>query len=282
MNDRELPLWADGCLRAAGEPVVRAGDPGFLLGLAAFETLLWDDGVLYFVEDHLARLECSAGGLRLAAPPWDLRAALDEVTACLEREPVAVRVTLTPGAPGEGPSLFITTAHYEAPSSEGVGVLLVPRAKLVGDPLETLKTSSRLRNALARRSAQERGAWEALLGTDEGDFVEGCVSNLFAVVDGQLLTPPTSRGALGGIMRQKLLEGAHADQGLGVREARVGPAELERASEVLLSNSLARVVGVRWIADVRDDLPGARGTVARAAAGWVRAAEEHYRAGMGR
>jgi branched-chain amino acid aminotransferase len=161
-------------------------------------------------------------------------------------------------------------------------VLLVPRAKLAGDPLETLKTSSRLRNALARRAAQEVGAWEALLGTDEGDFVEGCVSNLFAVVDGELLTPPTSRGALGGIMRQKLLDAAHEASGLAVREARLGAPELARASELLLTNSLARVVPVTWIAEGRSDLPGSAGPVARSAASWIRAAEERYRAGEGR
>ena len=83
-------------------------------------------------------------------------------------------------------------------------------------------------------------------------------------------------------MRQKLLDGAQQADGLAVREARVGPSELERASEVLLSNSLARVVGVRWIAGLRDDLPGSQGPVARAASDWIRAAEECYRAGVGR
>ncbi|MCB9915385.1 MAG: aminotransferase class IV [Planctomycetes bacterium] len=211
MSDACAFVWADGELVPADRPVVRADDPGFLLGRAAFETLLWETRVLYFVEEHLARLATSGAGLALPTPRWAPRAALRAFCAALGDEPTAVRVTWTPGAPGRGASLIVTGRRTVAPDPRGVGVLLVPRAKLAGDPLETWKTSSRLRNALAGRARRrELGAWEALLGTDAGDVLEGTVTNLFAVLDGRLVTPPTARGALAGTVRAQLVAKAPA------------------------------------------------------------------------
>ncbi len=272
-ESRQLRLWADGKLRDASEPVVRASDPGFLLGLAAFETMLWERGVLYFKEEHLLRLEDSARGLGLAPAAWSPEVALAEFTAQLGAAPLAVRLTLTPGAPGAGPSLLITGSQWTPPDPTGVGAFIQPRAKLAGDPLESLKTSSRLRNALARAAAAEVGAWDALLGTEEGDLTEGSVSNLFAVLDGQLVTPPVSRGILPGIMRDKLVQ----SERLRVLERRLERSDLARASEVFLTNSLARIAPLRWIHELRDDLPGAEGPLTRQAAAVVEAAEARYR-----
>ena len=273
MNAEALEaLWADGHLRAPDEPVVRAGDPGFLLGLAVFETLLFEEGVLYYVDEHIERFERGAAALGLPAPPWSARGALAKVAEQLSGSARAVRLTLTPGAAGKGPSLLVTARAWTAPDAAGIGTTLVARAKLAQDSLESLKTSSRLRNALARQAAQKVGAWEALLGTDEGDVAEGTVSNLFAVLDGELVTPPCERGALPGIVRQKLI----GTWGPGCSERSLRPEHLARASEVFLTSSLARIAPVLWIRDLVEDLPGAAGPAAKRAAGLIEALEKSY------
>ena len=55
MTDEPV-LWcfAGGELVTPDTPVLRADDPGFTLGMSVFDTVLYEDGCFYFLEDHLA------------------------------------------------------------------------------------------------------------------------------------------------------------------------------------------------------------------------------------
>ncbi len=279
MNESRFPLWVDGRFREPDDPCISPRDPGFLLGLACFETLLLEDGCLYFVEEHLERLASSARGLGIEWPPrWDLGQALEHYCEGLRGEDaVALRITLSPGAPGAGPSVVIDSRSRPVPDPEGAEVILYEREKLAGSPLAALKSTSRAAYYLARARAEAAGAWEALLGTDEGDVAEGSSSNLFVVRGGEALTPALDRGCLAGIVRDKLVH--ELDGGVPpVLEGRIRPADLAGAEEVFLTSSLARILPVRSVRGVREDLPGARGPVTRLLSERFRALEERYRA----
>lgn len=264
MNSKEPPLvWVDGQFVDSGAPVIAADDPGFLLGLAVFDTLLCEGGRLYFVDDHLARLREGADAIGIEAPADEvLRSALDQMARALRKRTTGIRITLTPGAPGQGVRLVLTTRAFEPAPKEGVSILLVPRAKVSGHGVEGVKTTSRARNVLALDLARARGAFEALLGTDEGDLSEGTYSNFFVVLEGELRTPSLDRGCLPGILRMKLLEIAR-DLDLAHRECPVDMDDLRRADEVFLTNSLSRIVPVTEILDLRADLPVGGGVVTR-------------------
>ena len=277
MNEPPLALWVDGDFVEAHDPVISAEDPAFLFGLAVFETLLWKDRCLYFVSDHLERLERGARELGIAwPPPRNLEEALHEVTDHLPAEKQAVRLTLTPGAPGRGPSVVIAARPAPRPPAEGVSVLVIERAKMAGSRLENLKATSRVRNIVARAEAQRRGAWEALLGTDAGDLAEGSISNLFVVRGDELLTPGLDRGCLPGIVRDKLLA-LLRERGEPYTEGRVEPSDLLQADEVFLTGSVSRIQPVKAILGLREDLPGGGGVRTRELAGLWRELEERYR-----
>ena len=278
MNEDLLSLWVNGEPVTAATPVISAEDPAFLFGLAVFETLLWEDRCLYFVSDHLKRLERGARELGIGwPPPWDLEAVLDSFTEPLPAEPLAVRLTLTPGAPGQGPTLVIAARPAVRPPAEGISVIVIERAKMAGSSLENLKATSRVRNIMARAEAQRRGAWEAILGTDAGDLAEGSVSNLFVVRGGELLTPALDRGCLPGIVREKIL-GELAARGEPGTEGRVEPDDLLHADEVFLTGSVSRIQPVKAILGMREDLPGVAGPRTRRIAELLRELEERYRA----
>lgn len=279
MSENRFPLWVDGRFRESDDPCISPRDPGFLLGLACFETLLLEDGCLYFVEEHLERLACSAVGLGIDWPPqWDLAQALELYREHLRGEDsVALRVTLSPGAPGAGPSVVIDSRLRPIPDPAGVEVILFEREKLAGSPLAALKSTSRAAYFLARARAEAAGAWEALLGTDQGDIAEGSSSNLFLVRGGEALTPALDRGCLPGIVRDKLV-GELRGGAPPVLEGRIEPGDLAGAEEVFLTSSLARILPVRSVRGVREDLPGARGPITRLLSERFRALEERYRA----
>jgi branched-chain amino acid aminotransferase len=259
----DWPVWVDGRLLAAGVPAIAAEDLGLQLGLAVFETVLFEQGCLYFAAEHLARLESGARALEI---PWprelDPRAALRAYAAALDGRDAALRPMLTRGVPGRGPTLAITArALFRAPHP-GVLLCVSERSKSAGEALESVKSTSRVRNALAREEAQARGAYDALLATGDGDLSEGTISNLWVVCGGRLRTPDLSRGCLAGVMRGRLLDDLRRDPPrFRVEEGRVELADLDLASEIFVTNSTGRVVPAVAVLGRREGLPGAAGPV---------------------
>jgi branched-subunit amino acid aminotransferase/4-amino-4-deoxychorismate lyase len=105
------------------------------------------------------------------------------------------------------------------------------------------KTTSRLAYDLAREEAQAEGADEALLVSPVGEVLEGTVSNVFAVFQGVIRTPPLASGILPGITRAWVIE-TSANLGLPIEESTICGDELLVAEEVFLTNSVQEVVPV--------------------------------------
>lgn len=285
-----FPVWANGRLHPAGTPVIEAEDQGFLLGLAVFDTVLREHGCLLFVEEHLRRLERGARAIGIAwPPPWSPLDALREVAAALGARDAILRLTLSLGVPGRGPTLVVTPRPVVAPPPAGVRVWVASQRKGGSEALEAVKSTNRVRNVLARQEAARHGAWEALLANAEGDLSEGTVSNLFVVHAGALRTPSTERGCLSGVTREKLLGSLEREPLAGARGRvldvvveRVEPAHVLEAEEVLLSNTSGRVIGVLSVGGLEREvtgLPGSAGPVARALRQRMAAIEAAYCAG---
>ena len=271
------PTSIDGVIRAPGEGRIASDDPGFLLGLAVYDTLLYERGCVYFEEQHLARLESGARALSIRWPlRWDVSRELERYTRELGSRDCAVRITVTRGAPGAGASLVIGARDILRAPEPGITVVLVPGAKLARDPLENVKCTSRVRNVLAREAAMASGAFEALLCTNEGDVSEGTQSNVFARVDGRVVTPALERGALAGIMRAEVLSALRAS-GRDALEGRLEVADLARASEVFLTSTTGRVMPVIEVRNSVRGLPGAQGELARDLRARIAAREDEYR-----
>ncbi len=288
MND--YPVFVGEGLVEAKAGAISAWDTGFLYGLSAFDTVVWKAGCAYFLELHMQRLEHAAKELSIPwPPPVTPQAALSILTRELpaERE-FALRMTLTrgveaaPGAEPHTPLLTITAREVVPPPAGGPLLWVSSQVRVVGDQLGGIKSTNRLSYVLAREEARSHGAWEALLPTHEGDLVEGSISNLFALRDGVLMTPDLNRGCLPGIMRGQLIENLRANPlSLNGRELklhidRVREDDLRRASEVFLTNTTGRVIGVRSILGLNSELPGDQGAVALELAARIRQLESDY------
>jgi branched-chain amino acid aminotransferase len=273
-----FPSWIDGRLCGPGEGTVSTDDQGFLSGLSVFETVLYESGTAWLLDRHLARLANGARELGIA-PRFDPQRAVRELCAALGARDCALRITLTRGVPGAGATLVVGARAIVRPPDPGVRVTLERGAKDAHDPLESVKTTNRLRNVLLRERALAAGAYEALLGTREGDVSEGTLSNVWAVVDGIVVTPSTERGCLAGVMRGLILE-ALAEERLPQRIGRLEEAELARASEVFLSNTTGRVLPVVEVLGLATRLPGSAGPVFRRLREAIRAREAAWLSGQ--
>jgi len=269
------PSWIDGRIFGPGEGLVACDDQGFLSGLSVFETVLYESGTAWLLERHLARL--AEGARELAIEPrFDPARAVRELCGVLGARDCALRITLTRGVADLGATLVVGARAIVRPADPGVKVTLERNAKEAHDPLESIKSTSRLRNVLLRERAQRAGAFEALLCTREGDVCEGTLSNVWALVDGVLCTPSTERGCLAGVMRGLILE-ALAEQRIPHRVERLEVEELARASEIFLSNTTGRALPVVEVLGLLSGLPGSAGPLLRRVREGIRARESAWK-----
>ncbi|HMF03287.1 MAG TPA: aminotransferase class IV [Acidimicrobiia bacterium] len=264
-------LWLDGELLSAADARVSPFDHGLLVGDGVFETLRVYDGVPFAWARHHRRLVRSAAGLGLAAPgSEELRVAVDEVLAANGLSEGRVRVTVTGGPSplgserGDGPPTVIVVAAPAAAWPATVDVVIVPWSRNENGAVAGLKTTSYAENVRALAYARERDAGEAVFLNTRGEVCEATGSNLFAIRDGVVRTPPADAGCLLGVTRALVLE-LCAENGMPAEEAVLGAAALREADEAFLTSSTREVQPIGRV-DGRA-LPSAPGATSEKLAG---------------
>lgn len=236
-------LWLNGELVEADRARIDPGDRGFTLGDGLFETLRVVAGAPLHLERHLARLHDGARVLDLPLPISDtaLGDAMTALIAANGPEVGSLRLTVSRGVGPRGlappakptPTLLMTVAPASlAPPKPARLITAQATRRNEHSPLSRLKTLNYLDSILARQEAVRRGADDALMLNTAGRVAETPVANLFAVIDGYLLTPPLADGVLPGIRRGLIMENEAAE------ERSLSPADLAQAREIFLSNSL--------------------------------------------
>lgn len=240
-------VWLNGRLSAEDEARIAPADRGLLLGDGLFETLRVAGEHPVRLDRHLARLRAGAAVLGLPVPLDDagLAAAMAALLRRCGLEDASLRLTLTRGPGPRGllppaepaPTLLITAAPLPPPLPPARVVVARDTRRNEHSPLARIKSLSYLDGVLARQEAARCGADDALLLNTAGRVAEASAANLFLVLDGVMVTPPVSEGALPGVMRAAVMEAT------AVVERPVTVEDLDRAEEVFLTSSL----GVRSV-----------------------------------
>lgn len=239
-----------GSLVPEDEALVSVRDRGFTVGEGVFETIRVSGGVPFALTRHLARLTSSARILNLPEPDLVVvRAAVDEVlfaNAPLLGELARLRITYTAGGPiaGSGaaglPTMTVTvTPAHPWPAS--ASVVTSPWRRNEWAATVGAKCTSYADSAIALADAKARGADEALLANTKGELCEGTASNVFIVIDGEIVTPPLSSGCLAGITRQLVIEWC------GAVERTLPISALSKAEEAFLTSSTRMVHPVTMV-----------------------------------
>lgn len=96
-------------------------------------------------------------------------------------------------------------------------------------------------SALAKSEAVERGFDEAILLTQDGHVSEGSGENIFVVLKGKLITPPSPDNILMGITRDTVMQLAQKELGIETIERSVDRSELYIADEAFFTGTAAHV-----------------------------------------
>ena len=281
-------VWLNGAFVDEAEASVSLRDTGLLHAAGVFTTMRANGGRVFRLDGHLQRLRASCEALFIPLLPKDeaLVAAVDELLKRNELTDARLRLTVTRGMAEQDPihglrltpTVFLTASALEPYPAEyyakGLTVILLDEQKL--NPYDVQaghKTLNYLSRLAALRSANARGAGEALWFNVHNYLQSGSISNVFVVKDGTLTTPPTNvelrdpavaaataypkSDVLPGVTRAGVLDLAR-DAKIGVKLASITVNELLEADEVFLTNSIMYVMPVCRIErkPIGDDKPG--------------------------
>ena len=232
-------------------------DRGLAYGQGLFETLTLKEGKPQDWQLHMQRLALGAERLGipfdnslLAAMSNDLVKLLAATESLPER--AVLKIILTRGAGGRGyavteplaPNRILQLNPFPVwpadPQTNGIRVMLCETRLGLNPQLAGIKHLNRLEQVLARSEWQQPDISEGLVCDMEGYLVEGTMSNLFWLRNGELFTPDLTYCGIDGIIRQRLIERARELQ-IKVNVGRYQPTDLLDADEVFLTNS---VIGI--------------------------------------
>ncbi len=270
-----MRAWVNGhLLEAADAPALSVLDHGLTVGDGAFETIKTVAGEPFALSRHLRRLATSLTGLGMQPPPESM--LREGVEAVLAGDALTgdgrLRLTVTGGRSplgsergDHGPTVVVVSDDLgEWPQT--TAAVTVPWPRNERSAIAGLKTISYAENVVALAYARDRGGTEAVFANTVGLLCEGTGSNVFVVVDGELVTPTLASGCLAGITRQLVTEWCEVTE-------RDLPMEILRtADEVFLASTTRDVQGLHRI-DERD-LDGPGPVTAQVAAVFAQRAKE--------
>lgn len=241
LNGEYLPL---------SEAKVSVLDRGFLFGDGVYEVIPAYAGRLFRLEDHIVRLNNSLAGIRLplSYSVADWQAIFQPMLDSSKDQYIYLQVTRGYAAKRDHgfpeqiePTVFAMCSEIKPFAGRISGI----KAVTLDDTrwqMCNIKAITLLANLLLRQEALDKDCAEALLVKD-GYVTEGAASNLFAVIDGVLVTPAKNHEILPGITRDVILELAAANN-VPYREDVITLEQLKAASEVWVTSSTREVVPV--------------------------------------
>lgn len=241
LNGQYLPL---------ADANISVMDRGFLFGDGVYEVIPAYSGKLFRLENHLERLDNSLSAIRLQNP-YSRERWRDLLTKLLKQDTdQSIYLQITRGAAPKRdhafpqnvtPTVFamVTTINPHTDENNGLKAISLEdsRWKLCDTKAITL-----LANVLLRQQAVDNGCAEAILFKD-GYLTEGAASNVFAVINGTLMTPPISSAILPGITREIILEIARKNH-IPCSEQAISKADIKSASEIWITSSTREIIPI--------------------------------------
>lgn len=229
-------------ISGCAEDRVDPRDRGIAYGDGLFETMRWRGGRIPLLDRHLQRLGLGARRMSLALPDLgdiearlahSLRGSTDAVVKLIVTRGVGRRGYAQPDSTQPTAFALLDTFAPRKPANPQGLALRWCNTRLSPQPLLAgIKHLNRLEQVLARSEWAGPDTDEGLM-CDPSDHVVCAVSNnVFAVLDGQLVTPAVDLAGVAGVARSVLMDALH------IIARRVSRSEFSRATEIFVSNAV--------------------------------------------
>jgi branched-chain amino acid aminotransferase len=270
VQDAKDPDYAFGAAFVADHfcPLLTASIPIFDAGLfhadAVYDVVSVSRGMFFRLEEHQARFARACDTIRVKNPFSREREAeiLHEVVARAGLKDAYVWWTVTRGIPPMGrndmvdPNKFDNRFYaFASPfvfmfddDQRARGIDLIVSRDFIRIPPRAVNPRAKnfhwLDMQMALFEAGDRGGEWAVLTDDEGYLTEATGANIFALVNGTVVTPDS--GCLEGLTRQSVLD---LCQELGIPAAcrRIHADELRTAGDVFMTTTAGSIMPVRSV-----------------------------------
>lgn len=256
----------NGRLLVDSEPVLTTYNRSFRYGDGLFETMLWMDRGIRFVEYHAERLQKGLQTLRIDG--WErfdaefIHRTARELLTKNELDGRYTRIRLQVFRSGSGlyspvsnQPVFVMGAEPVAPETyqasgtrkSGLIIDLYTEQIKAYSGLSHLKSTNSQVYVLAGLFRKQKGLDEVIILNQDGHVCETMSSNIFVAYGDKIYTPALSEGCVAGVMRRAVLE-LQDQVGAEIVEAKIDPMILPEADEIFLTNA---VRGVQWVMGYR-------------------------------
>jgi branched-chain amino acid aminotransferase len=260
MNN-ELVVYIDGAYYPKTQAKISVFDHGLLYGDGVFEGIREYNDIVFKLKEHIDRLYRSAHVITLKIPltKEEMTQVVVETLRKNKLKDSYIRLVVTRGVGDLGldprkcpkPSVIIITdtisLHASGAKENGITTMLSwVRRNPVDATSHEIKSLNYLNSVLAKIEANASGVDEAICLESNGYVAEGVGENVFIVKNGELLTPPTSTGALAGITAE-VVEKLAVKLGLKLTVTNLTPFMLFTAEEAFFTGTAMEMVPIREV-----------------------------------
>jgi len=249
------------------QATVHIEDRGFQFADGVYEVIACFGGNFLDLKPHLERLKhsCDAVHISLPRPLYELEALVRELYARNSFSDAMIYIQITRGTAPRShvinkaiePTLVMTVRALPEPSERKTnkGLSAITLADFRWGRCD-IKSTALLASVMGRYEAMAHGVDEAIWIDESGHVLEGCATNLFAVIDGSLVTHPLDHRILGGIMRDMVLRIAE-NEGMSLQQ-RCWSLNEPELSECMISSTTNAVLPLCTVDDraVGNGMPG--------------------------
>lgn len=233
---------------------VSPNDRGLMYGDGIFETILVKNRKLIQIEAHIKRMVIGLRRLNIIfkVPSERLIEFVREDLIDSGERDASLRISVTRGKVNgplgftetESPTILVEIKPILEEPPKEINLITAAERRNEFSILSSIKSLNYLSSLAAKQEANRMNAYDALLLNTKGDIAECTTSNIFAIIGGELVTPPLEAGILPGITRGVVLSIASVAH---IQEStrRITPSELQSASEVFTTNSIKGILPVK-------------------------------------
>lgn len=226
--NKSLIAYLNGSFLPLSEARIHIEDRGFQFADGVYEVIACLGGNFLDIKPHLKRLEHSCQEIRIPLP-----CSLDELESLVGQlyrknsfSDAMIYIQVTRGVAPRShvvtdsirPSLIMTLRELPTPSEEKLarGASAITLRDFRWGRCD-IKSIALLATVMGKQEAVGKGVDETFWLDENNHLLEGCATNAFALIDGELVTHPLDHQVLGGIMRDMILRLAKKD-GIRVQE----------------------------------------------------------------
>lgn len=244
----------NGKLIPANQAIFTNNNRAFKYGDSLFETIRIFNGKIPFLSFHMNRLKKGMNILGMIIPDDFVNIILSEINQFIEKKD-NWRIRLT---------IFRNDGGLYTPLNNEIQFLIekerldnsffklnekglslgISKEKLLSNHIySAIKTGNSIAYILAANERKNNNWDDILIQNNKGEIAEALSSNLFLIINNEIITPRLSSACVAGTMRQFLLN----NKTIKIKERNINKEKLNQADAIFITNAIQ---GMKWVREI--------------------------------